>query len=231
MRPKSTATKAYIIVSWLLAIAWLAGLIVKFIGSDSTPTSMGLYIFAELCFLFSAITTTINYRRQQKNTTPCLDAIVAVYSDWGIGCNGTQPIVVKADRKHFRDITGSAAVIVGRKTLADFPGGEPLKGRRNIVLTRQDLDIPEAETAKNVEAALDLVQGEPQTFVIGGESVYLSMMPYITRVYVTKIDAQPESDAFFPNLDEILGWRITERSGPLQQDDLTYEFLTYELVE
>jgi dihydrofolate reductase len=54
-----------------------------------------------------------------------LEAIVAVYSDWGIGADGTQPVVVKADRRHFREVTGGSAVIVGRRTLADFPGGRP----------------------------------------------------------------------------------------------------------
>ena len=53
-------------------------------------------------------------------------AVVAVYAGWGIGCRGTQPVVLKADRAHFREITAGAAVIVGRKTLADFPGGRPL---------------------------------------------------------------------------------------------------------
>ena len=52
-----------------------------------------------------------------------MDAIVAVYSDWGIGAGGTQPVVLHADRAHFRALTDGAAVIVGRATLADFPGG------------------------------------------------------------------------------------------------------------
>ena len=55
-----------------------------------------------------------------------MDAIVAVYSDWGIGAGGTQPVVLHADRAHFRALTDGAAVIVGRATLADFPGGRPL---------------------------------------------------------------------------------------------------------
>ena len=37
-----------------------------------------------------------------------LEAIVAVYADWGIGRKGTQPVVLRADRRHFRQITGSA---------------------------------------------------------------------------------------------------------------------------
>ncbi|MBR4612851.1 MAG: dihydrofolate reductase, partial [Kiritimatiellae bacterium] len=48
--------------------------------------------------------------------------------DWGIGSEGTQQVVLKADRKHFRDLTAGAAVLVGRRTLGDFPNGAPLKG-------------------------------------------------------------------------------------------------------
>ena len=74
-----------------------------------------------------------------------MDAIVAVYSDWGIGADGTQPVILKADRQHFVELTRGRTVIVGRRTLADFPGGRPLKGRRNIVLTRGDTVIDGAE--------------------------------------------------------------------------------------
>ena len=159
-----------------------------------------------------------------------MNAIVAVYSDWGIGCGGTQPVVVKEDRRHFREVTGGAAVIVGRRTLADFPGGRPLKGRRNIVLTRSQLEIPGAETAPSVDAALELVKDGENAFVIGGESVYCALLPYVERVYVTKIEACPPSDAFFPNLDADASWAVTERSGEKEQDGLRYEFLTYERI-
>ena len=85
-----------------------------------------------------------------------MEAIVAVYSDWGIGSGGTQPVVLKADRAHFRVLTDGAAVIVGRKTLGDFPGGRPLKGRHNIVVTRQDIEVPGAQVAHSTEEALTL---------------------------------------------------------------------------
>ncbi|CCX45567.1 putative uncharacterized protein [Firmicutes bacterium CAG:103] len=54
-----------------------------------------------------------------------MDAIVAVYADWGIGAKGTQPLVIPADRRRFRELTMGAAVIVGRRTLDDFPCGRP----------------------------------------------------------------------------------------------------------
>ena len=56
-----------------------------------------------------------------------MDAIVAVYQDWGIGAEGTQPVALSADRRYFREKTRNAWVIVGRNTLADFPGGRPAR--------------------------------------------------------------------------------------------------------
>ena len=85
-----------------------------------------------------------------------MDAIVAVYSDWGIGADGTQPVVLKADRAHFVALTKGRTVIVGRRTLADFPGGRPLKNRRNIVITRQNITIDGAETAHSAAEAASL---------------------------------------------------------------------------
>jgi len=155
------------------------------------------------------------------------EAIVAVYADWGIGRDGTQPVVVKADRKHFRDVTGGSTVIVGRKTLADFPGGTPLPKRRNIVLSRTCPEIEGAEIARSPAEALALA-GEERCFVIGGESVYRALFPRLDRVYVTKLDITPESDAFFPNLDADPAWRVAEESGPMEEDGVTFRFLTYE---
>ena len=86
-----------------------------------------------------------------------MEAIVAVYSDWGIGSGGTQPVVLKADRVHFRELTMGAAVIVGRKTLEDFPGGRPLKGRHNIVVSRQELTIEGAEPVSYTHLTLPTI--------------------------------------------------------------------------
>lgn len=51
-----------------------------------------------------------------------MELIVAVYADWGIGCSGTQPIALSADRKFFRETTKGCMVIAGRRTVEDFPG-------------------------------------------------------------------------------------------------------------
>ena len=156
-----------------------------------------------------------------------MEAIVAVYSDWGIGSNGTQPVVVRADRKHFRSVTGTAAVIVGRKTLADFPGGKPLPGRHNIVLTRQALEIPGAEVVHSPEEAAEAASRQGRCFVIGGASVYRQMFPWIQQVYVTELDALPESDSFFPDLSADLEWESAEEGDWQEENGIRYRFCIY----
>ena len=159
-----------------------------------------------------------------------LEAVVAAYGDWGIGADGTQPVTVSADRKHFRDLTMGAAVIVGRKTLADFPGGRPLKGRVNIVLSRTAAPVEGAVMARSAAEALERAADYPRTLCIGGARVYQELFPHITRVFVTKLDAVPHSDVFFPNLDADPGWRIAEQGEELEENGIRYRFLTYERI-
>ena len=83
-----------------------------------------------------------------------MELIVAVYDDWGIGKDGTQPVALSADRKFFRETTKGATVIVGRKTLADFPGGRPLPNRVNVVLTRQKTEIEGVVLCNSPEEAV-----------------------------------------------------------------------------
>lgn len=159
-----------------------------------------------------------------------MDAIVAVYSDWGIGCGGTQPVTLRADRRRFREVTEGAAVIVGRKTLADFPGGAPLKNRVNIVLTRREIEIEGAAVAHDAGAALAEAGRHPRAVVIGGESVYAQLLPHVDRVFVTKIDAVPHSDVFFPDLDASPDWRLSDAGEELEEDGVRYRFAVYERI-
>ena len=157
-----------------------------------------------------------------------MDAVVAVYADWGIGAKGTQPLVIPADRVRFRELTTNHAVIVGRKTLEDFPGGRPLKNRHNIVITRQTLTIEGAQVVHTMEEALDAAREYDQCFVIGGASVFSEYFPHLTRVYVTKIDAAPHSDAFFPDLDALEDWQCTQQEEWQEHEGVRYCFCVYE---
>lgn len=159
-----------------------------------------------------------------------MELIVAVYDDWGIGKDGTQPVALSADRKFFRETTKGAMVIVGRKTLADFPGGKPLPNRVNVVLTRGNPAIEGVEICNSPEEAAELAKTAERAMVIGGGSIYRQMLPMCDTAYITKVHAQPESDTFFHNLDEDPAWQQVEilRSG--EENGIAYEMILYKRV-
>lgn len=156
-----------------------------------------------------------------------MELIVAVYTDWGIGRDGTQPVALSADRKFFRETTRGATVILGRKTLADFPGGKPLPGRKNIVLSRKVSRIPGAVVCAGPEEAAALCREDERVFVIGGGSVYRQMLPYCAQALVTKVDACPESDTFFPNLDRDPDWEMTQVIQAGEENGIGYRMCRY----
>ena len=156
-----------------------------------------------------------------------MELIVAVYDDWGIGCCGTQPVALKADRKFFRETTRGAMVIVGRRTIDDFPGKQPLPGRVNVALTRTVTDIPGFTVCGSPEEAAELAKTAARAMVIGGGSIYRQMLPYCDTAYVTKVHTAPESDTFFPNLDEDPQWYLSEVLLSGEEEGVGYEMCLY----
>ena len=157
-----------------------------------------------------------------------MELIVAVYDDWGIGKDGTQPIALSSDRKFFRETTRGAMVIAGRRTIEDFPGKKPLPGRVNVALSRQNTEIPGFTLCHSPEEALELAKTEERTFVIGGGSVYRQMLPWCDKAYVTRVHTTPESDTFFPNLDEDPQWELAQTLQSGEENGIAYEMLLYQ---
>ena len=159
-----------------------------------------------------------------------MELIVAVYDDWGLGKDGTQPVALAADRKFFRETTRGAMVIVGRKTLADFPGGRPLPNRANVVLTRQDIALEDVVICHSPEEAVAISQSAERAMVIGGGSIYRQMLPFCDTAYVTKVHTKPESDTYFPNLDNDPAWKQIRTLQSGEENGISYEMLLYERV-
>ncbi len=156
-----------------------------------------------------------------------MELIVAVYDDWGIGRDGTQPIALSADRKFFRETTRGATVIAGRRTVLDFPGQKPLPGRTNILLSLGNGDYPGFTLCHSPEEAAQLTKDHARVMVIGGGSIYRQMLAFCDTAYITKLGTCPESDTFFPNLDEDPAWELESvlRSG--EENGIPYEMLRY----
>ena len=160
-----------------------------------------------------------------------MNLIVAVDKNWGIGCGNRLLVSIPADMKFFRETTTGKVVVMGRKTLESFPGGQPLKNRTNIVLTSdKNYKVKNAVVVTCVEELLEELKKyeEDEIFVIGGESVYRQLLPYCKTAHVTKIDHAYEADTFFPNLDEMDEWEMTGVSEEQTYFDLEYIFARYE---
>ena len=159
-----------------------------------------------------------------------MNVIVAVDRNWAIGKEGDQLIYIPADLKRFKALTMGHPVILGRKTLATFPGGRPLKGRRNLILSRNPDFVPEGgEVYPDLESLL--AQAPEDAFVIGGASVYRMLIDVCDTAYITKIDAEYPADCWFPNLDQDPAWEQVEESEPQEHEGISFRYVTYKRKE
>lgn len=155
-----------------------------------------------------------------------MQAIVAVSQSWGIGKGGDLLFRLPSDLRRFKAMTTGHTVIMGRKTLDSLPGGKGLPHRRNLVLSRQSDFAPDrAEVIHSVEDILKTA--EDDAFVIGGQQVYEQLLPYCARVYVTKVLADPEADAFFPDLDKLPEWKVASAGEMLTENGLSFQYMEY----
>ena len=155
-------------------------------------------------------------------------AIVAVDKNWGIGKDGEQIVYIPGDLKRFKDFTTGNTIVLGRKTVATFPGGKPLKNRRNLILSRNPDYRPEgAEVYPDMDSLLAQVTDPDNTYVVGGASVYNALIGACDRAYVTKIDAEYPADCWFPNLDEDPAWEAYEVSEELEHEGVKFRYVNY----
>lgn len=154
--------------------------------------------------------------------------IVAVDSNNGIGYRNGLLTHLPGDLPRFKKITMGHCLIMGKKTWESLPR-KPLAGRKNIVLTDNELDCFEcAETARSVEDALGFCDCDREVFIIGGGSVYRQFMPLADRLMVTHIHREYTADTFFPPIDPE-EWYISEKEDHIARgkDGLSFTYITY----
>lgn len=155
-------------------------------------------------------------------------AIVAVDQNWGIGKDGDQLIYIPEDLKRFKNFTTGNTIVLGRKTVATFPGGKPLKNRRNLILSRNPDYRPEGgEVYADLDRLMEQVTDPENTYVVGGASVYNALIDRCDKAYVTKIDAAYPADCWFPNLDEDPNWEIQEEGEELEHEGVRFRYVNY----
>ena len=156
-----------------------------------------------------------------------ISIIVAIAENNAIGKNNQLLWHMPNDLKHFKEITSGRTIIMGRKTFDSV--GRPLPKRRNIVVTRQDIEIPGCEVVKSIDEGLALCAGEDEVFTGGGAEIYRQAMDKTDRIYLTIIHKEFDADTFFPEIDYSQWNEVSrERHEPDEKNPLPYSFITLE---
>ena len=144
-----------------------------------------------------------------------LAIVVAMATNRAIGKDNQLLWHLPEDLKYFKRITMGKPMIMGRKTFESI--GRPLPGRVNIVVTRQSdwqrdgvRVVPSIENAIKVAEAQAFIDGVDEIMMIGGAELYTATLPLADKIYLTRVDADIEGDAFFPDINENQ-WQETSR--------------------
>ncbi len=161
-----------------------------------------------------------------------ISLIVAAATNNAIGKGGTMPWHLPNDLKHFKNITWGMPVIMGRKTFDSL--GKPLGGRKNIVITRQaDWQAEGAIAVRNMEDALFLAKetDAKEAMVIGGGEIFKMIFDKAKRIYLTRVEAEPEADTFFPAVNPEQ-WRLVSQKNHEadEKNSFNYSFQIWERI-
>ena len=154
-----------------------------------------------------------------------INVIVAYDKNLAIGKDNTLVWRQSADLKRFKELTTGNTVVMGRKTFESI--GKPLPNRRNIVITRQDIEIEGVEIIKSIEEIKNI---EEDIFIIGGGEIYKSCLIFADRIFATEIDCEIESDTWFVDVD-MSEWVVESKSDHKSDEKNQYDYSFINLIK
>lgn len=163
-----------------------------------------------------------------------LAVIVAASENGVIGQNNNLPWHLPEDLQYFKRVTMGKPIVMGRKTFESI--GRPLPGRVNIVISRSETYCAAGvEVVRSLNAALALaesaaqVSGANEMMVIGGAEIYAAAIPRADVLYLTKVHARIEGDAYLPAVDWAQWQEVgCERHLAANSAQHDYSFTIYE---
>ena len=157
-----------------------------------------------------------------------ISIIVAASANNVIGAQGDLPWRLSDDLKRFKTVTMGKPIVMGRKTWESI--GRALPGRRNIVITRQQNFAAEGcDVVQSTDEAIVAAGDVDEIMVIGGSEVYALFLPVAQRLYLTRVHADVNGDAFFPAVDED-EWQLVsdEARAADSRNEFDFSFRIYE---
>ena len=162
-------------------------------------------------------------------TTPIISIVAAMAKNRVIGKNNKMPWHLPADLKHFKTVTMSKPIVMGRKTFESI--GRPLPGRENVIISKnKDYFADGCIVVHSIEDALTLLAEYEEIMIIGGGFLYSQMIDKADKLYLTFIDLEIDGDTQFPEFENL---NLTEtQSVKFQKDDKNpcdYQFIDYQV--
>lgn len=156
-----------------------------------------------------------------------ISLIAAIDEEGGLGCNNQLLCYLPADLQHFKTITMSKPIIMGRKTFDSI--GRPLPGRLNIILSHSNSSLEGVVVVNSLEQALEHVRSVPEVMIIGGEQIFNITIKLADRLYITRIHHRFNADVFFPHIDNKV-WTCTHSTFRQHDEKNKYDmsFCIYE---
>ena len=155
--------------------------------------------------------------------------IVAVSQNNVIGRDNQLPWHLPEDLQYFKSVTMGKPILMGRKTFESI--GRPLPGRVNIVITRDpDWTAEGVEIVNTIDDAMAAgavackAADSYEIMIIGGAQIYRDCLPLADVLYLTKVEAEIEGDAFFPDID-LDQWQEVSEKRPETIDKYAYRFV------
>lgn len=156
-----------------------------------------------------------------------ISLIAAMDENRVIGKDNDIPWRIPRDWEYVRQVTSGHSIIMGRKNFQSL--GKALKNRRNIVLTRnENLKFEGCEMAHSIEEVFEQCRDEEEIFIFGGEGIYRLFLPYVEKMYLTKVHHEFEGDTFFPEIDYSNWEEVSVKKGVRDEQNLyEYDFHVY----
>lgn len=159
-----------------------------------------------------------------------LSIIVAMAENRAIGKDNDLLWHLSSDLKRFKKLTTGNPVVMGRRTWESLPK-HPLPGRRNIVLTQNPDYVAEgAEVVHSVNDLFTVLKDcDDEVFIMGGAAIYMLLLPFTNRLYVTRVYRDFDGDVFFPNID-MSEFNLVSLSDPMfdEESGLDYAYEEYD---
>lgn len=154
--------------------------------------------------------------------------IAAMDNNRVLGKENDIPWRIPKDWEYVKNTTEGYPIILGRKNLESI--GRALPGRRNIILTRdKGFSYNGCEIVHSIEEVFELCSNEEKIFIFGGEQIYKLFLPYVEKMYITKIHCEFEGDTFFPEVNYKEWSEVSVTQGITdEKNPYTYYFHIYE---